>query len=132
MKTLAEAMQMMGGIYLLIQVLIIVLILILFIHKMIHYYGKQNLANTSFINSHHAILFLGVFGFVWGIFIQLVGLVQALNIIIEAADISPALVIRGLRNSFINPVIGLATVLLSALFWAILHASYTRGLKANT
>jgi len=131
MKTLAEATQMMGGIFLWIQILIIVLILFLFIQKTIVFYGLKKIERTSFIRSHHAILFLGVFGFVWGIFMQLVGFIQALSAIIEAADVSPELILIGLKNSFINPVIGLGTGLLSALFWAILHGRYTNPLKGK-
>lgn len=129
MKTLAEAMQMSGGIFLLIQIMIIGMILILSIQKFIIYYGKSDITRTGFIRSHHAILFLGIVGFVWGMFTQLVGFIQALNAIIEAADVSPELILMGLRNSFINPVIGLATVLLSALFWILLHGRYTRSSK---
>jgi len=129
MKTLSEAMQMMGGIFLWIQILIILLILILSIQKIMAYYGKPEIKKSPFIRSHHAILFLGVFGFVWGMFIQLLGLVQALNAIIEAADVSPELILMGLRNSFINPLIGLGTLILASLFWAVLHGKYTRAAK---
>jgi hypothetical protein len=126
MKTLSEAMQMMGGIFLWIQIFIILLILGLSLRNMIMYYGRREIAGAGFAGSHHAVLFLGVFGFVWGMFTQLVGLVQALNAIIEAADVSPALIITGLRNSFINPVIGVATGILAALFWVVLHVRYSK------
>ncbi len=129
MKTLEEAMQMMGGIFLLIQILLIGMILILSIQKIILYFGKKEITRTGFIRSHHTILYLGIVGFVWGMFTQLVGFVQALNAIIEAADVSSELIIMGLKNSFINPVFGLATLLLSALLWGILHAKYTSTLK---
>ena len=132
MKTLTEAMQMMGGIFLWIQILIIVLILILSVQKITVYYGKKELRKSTFIRSHHAVIFLGIFGFVWGMFTQLVGFVQALNAIIEAADVSPELILMGLRNSFINPIIGLGTLILSALFWAILHSRYTNTLRGES
>ncbi len=122
-------MQMMGGIFLWIQALIMVLILILAIQKFIRYFGKPGSQKSPFHSSHHAILFLGIFSFVWGMFTQLVGIVQALNAIIEAADVSPELVLMGLKNSFVSPVIGLSTMLLSALVWAILHVKYTMAEK---
>lgn len=120
---------MMGGVFLYIQALILVVILILGIQKFIRYFGSQGPNTLPFLRSHHAILFLGIFSFVWGTFTQLVGIVIALNEIIKAADISPQLVITGLRNSFIAPVFGLCTMLLSALVWAILHGKYTAYMK---
>lgn len=129
MRTLSEAMQMMGGIFLWIQIIIILLILILSVQKAMVYFGRHEIMRSSFIRSHHVILFLGVFGFVWGMFIQLLGLVQALNAIIEAADVSPELILMGLRNSFINPLIGLGTLILASLLWAVLHGKYTRAAK---
>jgi len=129
--TLFEAMQTKGGIFILIQFILLVLILIITIQKAILYYGSKDPEKMPFHRSHHAILFLGVFGIVWGMFTQLVGLVQALNAIIEAADISPALILMGLRNSFVNPLIGFCTLLLAALFWAILQGKYSASAKAK-
>ena len=128
---LEEALLHKGGIFFLIQLIILALILILTIQKSVVYYGKKGPEKLPFHFSHHAILFLGVFGIVWGMFTQLVGLVQALNAIIEAADVSPALILMGLRNSFINPLIGFCTLLLAALFWAILQGKYSASVKAK-
>lgn len=127
MKTLAEAMQMHGGIFLIVQIIIILLILIQSTRILISYYGKQEIGSPAFIHSHHSILFLGIVGFVWGFFMQLIGFIQALNAIIEAADVSPALIMMGLRNSFINPAIGLGTLLCSALVWALLHSRFSNS-----
>lgn len=129
MKTLAETIQMLGGVFLYLQILILLLLVILAIQKFIRFFTKQDLARVPFHRSHHAILFLGIFSFVWGMFTQLVGLVMALNAIIEAADVSPQLIIMGLKNSFISPLFGLGTMLFSAVLWAILHAKYSSSLK---
>jgi hypothetical protein len=124
MKTLDEAMQMYGGIFLLVQFLIVLLMLVMAIIKFNQYYGNSKLATLPFHKSHHAILFLGIFNLVWGMFMQVLGFVQALNAIIAAADVSPALIMEGLKNSFISPLIGLVSILVSALLWAILHGRY--------
>jgi len=124
MKTLGETMQMYGGIFLWIQILVILLILVMAIVKFYQYYGNANLVSQPFHKSHHAILFLGIFNLVWGMFMQVLGFVQALNAIIAAADVSPALIMEGLKNSFISPLIGLVSILVSALLWAILHGRY--------
>ena len=124
MKTLDETMQMYGGIFLWVQFLVILLMLVMAIIKFYQYYGNANLASQPFHKSHHAILFLGIFNMVWGMFMQVLGFVQALNAIIAAADVSPALIMEGLKNSFISPLIGLVSLLVSALLWAILHGRY--------
>ena len=123
--TLSEAFQTMGGMFLLVQILLAVLILILAVQKLIVYFGSRGPSVLPFHRSHHAILFLGIFAFAWGFFMQLVGLVQALNAIIEAADVSPALIWMGLRNSFMNPMIGFVTALIAALLWLVLQGKYT-------
>ncbi len=128
--SLAEALLSGSGYFLLIQIILIVLVIILAIQKAILYYGKKDGAQRPFHKSHHAILFLGIFAFAFGFFEQLVGLVQALNAIIEAADVSPELLLRGLKRSFLSPTIGFCTVLGASLFWAILHSKYTM-LKGN-
>ena len=125
MKTLSEAMQMYGGIFLLVQILVILLIFVLAVIRFRQYYRSDSLESLPFHKSHHAILFLGVFNVVWGMFSQVLGFVQALNAIIAAADVSPALIMRGLKNSFISPLIGLVTVLIAAILWAILQGRYT-------
>ncbi len=124
-------MQMMGGVFLWIQILLVALIVLLTVQKFIRYFGKKGPSAVAFHKSHHAILFLGIFGFVWGMFTQLVGLIQALNAIIEAADVSPELIFMGLRNSFINPLIGFITAILSAVAWGILQGRYTARMKAS-
>jgi len=125
MKTLDETMQMYGGIFLWVQFLVILLMLVMAIIKFYQYYGNANLASQPFHKSHHAILFLGIFNMVWGMFTQVLGFVQALNAIIEAADVSPALIMEGLKNSFVSPLIGLVSILIGALLWAILQARFT-------
>ena len=125
MKTLDEAMQMYGGIFLWVQILVVLLMLVMAIIKFKQYYGNSNLASQPFHKSHHAILFLGIFNLVWGMFTQVLGFVQALNAIIAAADVSPALIMEGLKNSFVSPLIGLVSILIGALLWAILQARFT-------
>lgn len=124
MKTLDESMQMYGGIFLWIQILVILLIIVMAVIKFKQYFSNVNLTTLPFHKSHHAILFLGIFNLVWGMFTQVLGFVQALNAIIAAADVSPALVMTGLKNSFVSPLIGLASLLVAALLWAILHGRY--------
>jgi hypothetical protein len=125
MKTLSESMQMYGGVFLWVQILVILLMLVKAVIKFRQYNGHVNLASLPFHKSHHAILFLGIFNLIWGMFTQVLGFVQALNAIIAAADVSPALIMEGLKNSFVSPLIGLVSLLVGALLWAILQGRYT-------
>jgi hypothetical protein len=129
MKTLSESMQMYGGIFLWVQIFVIVLMLVLSIIRFRQYFGDTDLAGLPFHRSHHAILFLGIFNLVWGMFTQVLGFVQALNAIIAAADVSPALIMEGLKNSFVSPLIGLISLLIGALIWAILQGRYTATVR---
>lgn len=125
MKTLSESMQMYGGIFLWVQIMVILGMLVMAAIKFRQYYSNKSLASMPFHKSHHTILFLGIFNLVWGIFTQVLGFVQALDAIIAAADVSPALIMEGLKNSFISPLIGLGAALFGALLWAILQGRYT-------
>jgi hypothetical protein len=125
MKTLSESMQMYGGVFLWVQIFVIVLMLVMAVLKFRQYYGNSDLSSLPFHKSHHAILFLGIFNMVWGMFTQVLGFVQALNAIIAAADVSPGLIMEGLKNSFVSPLIGLVSLLIGALLWAILQGRYT-------
>jgi hypothetical protein len=125
MKTLSESMEMYGGVFLWVQIFVILLMLVMAIMKFRQYYGTSDMSDLPFHKSHHAILFLGIFNMVWGMFTQVLGFVQALNAIIAAADVSPGLIMEGLKNSFISPLIGLVSLLIGALLWAILQGRYT-------
>jgi biopolymer transport protein ExbB/TolQ len=126
MKTLSESMQMYGGVFIWVQIFVMLLMVVMAVVKFRQYYGIQaDLKSLPFHKSHHAILFLGVFNMVWGMFTQVLGFVQALNAIIAAADVSPALIMEGLKNSFICPLIGLVSLLVAALLWAVLQGRYS-------
>ncbi len=65
------------------------------------------------------ILFLGSFAFLFGLFYQVTGMIQALNAIEIAGDISMALIAGGLKVSLIAPVYGFVLLLLSYIVWFV-------------
>jgi hypothetical protein len=65
------------------------------------------------------ILFMGSFMFLGSIFYQTLGFYQALSAIEAAADVSPALIIGGLKVSFIAPLHGCFFLLLCGTVWFI-------------
>ncbi|MDA3890481.1 MAG: hypothetical protein PF517_02325 [Salinivirgaceae bacterium] len=65
------------------------------------------------------MLVFGVIAIVYGFLFQIIGMVQALEAVIEAADISPQLVMEGLKDSFIVPIIGMILFIFSVIFWYV-------------
>ena len=113
-----------------IQILIALGILVVFIVKVFDLFVRKNLDDTRLRSGIHTILFLGSFAAVFGLLIQIIGIVEAINAIIEAADISPAIVLDGAKRSFYNPIFGMITLLVSGVFWFILQARY-KNLKTG-
>lgn len=72
---------------------------------------------------------IGLFAMITGILGQLIGLYQALTAIEKAADISPAIVFRGIQVSMISTLYGIVIYLLSLLLWFILSVIIEKKLR---
>ena len=64
-----------------------------------------------------AMLVLGVIAFISGILNQIAGMMEALEAMIETADISPGMVMDGIRESFEIPVLCAFVLIISIIFW---------------
>ncbi|MFC2124846.1 MotA/TolQ/ExbB proton channel family protein [Bacteroidota bacterium] len=73
-------------------------------------------------NGLTALLVTGSICAALGIFAQIHGIWEALEAIMEAADISPQIVMYGLKVSFASTLFGLGSLVVSGLFWLILSA----------
>ena len=62
---------------------------------------------------------IGLFAMIFGIFGQMLGLYQALSVIEQAGDISPALVFGGIKVSMIAPLYGVLIFLISLILWFV-------------
>ncbi|MCG2588143.1 MotA/TolQ/ExbB proton channel family protein [Rhodohalobacter sp. WB101] len=60
---------------------------------------------------------IGIFGFIFGIFGQFLGLYQAFNAIEAAGDVSPALLAGGLKVSMITTLYGMTIFVIAWLFY---------------
>lgn len=69
--------------------------------------------------TNDAILFIGSFAFLFGVFAQILGFFPALNAISEAGDISPSLIAGGLMISLLTVMYGFGLLLVSAIIWFI-------------
>lgn len=63
---------------------------------------------------------LGLFAMITGILGQLIGLYQAFSAIEGAGDVSPALVMGGLKVSMITTIYGIIIYLISLFIWFLL------------
>jgi len=80
---------------------------------------KKNKEDLRLKKTNDAILFIGSFAFLFGVFAQILGLFGALNAIYAAGDISPALIAGGLMISFLTVIYGFALLLVSSIVWFI-------------
>jgi hypothetical protein len=79
-----------------------------------------------FYNSINSILFWGAFSAVMGFLGQYTGIYIALGAIINAAEISPKMVMTGFRESFTTTLWGLNNLLGAAVAWAALRFWYRK------
>ena len=100
------------------MILLSVLVLVLIIKKAVEL-AIPSLSQKRKASGINAILFWGAFSLAFGIFVQTLGLWEALKEIIAAADISPAIVLIGFYGSFCPTILGALTLLVAALAWWI-------------
>ena len=81
----------------------------------IQLYGfkKKNIKKTNI----ESMLVLGVIVFISGILNQIAGMIEALETMIRATDISPRIVMGGIIESFKIPVLCAFVLIISLLFW---------------
>jgi len=64
-----------------------------------------------------SMIVLGVIVFISGIMNQIAGMIEALEVMIQADDISPQLVMGGIIESFKIPVLCAFVLIISLIFW---------------
>jgi hypothetical protein len=72
-----------------------------------------------------SIKYLGGIAFLSGMFFQTLGLYLAYQAIVEAADVSPILVMQGVFISFYTTFFGLGVFLVSLIIWYLLKVIWT-------
>ena len=103
----------------LIAVLIIVLIVIVLLA--IDSFGKNPSNSERRRQGLNALLVLGSMNAALGMLGQIRGIWYALAAILQAADISPAIVIEGLQASFGTTYFGLITFFIAVVGWLIFN-----------
>lgn len=105
-----------GGPFMNLISLMALLTVLTAILKFVELFSKRK-ANFKLLD---LILLGGSVALATGLLSQIVGIVQALNAIMEAGDVSPELVMGGARVSFFAPIFGFIVFIFSMLFYFIL------------
>ena len=124
MKTIFELHFMGGPIFMFPLTAMLITILILGIITFLLMFGKNNKPIHTQKNMILAIIYIGGFAAVWGILGQGLGIYQALYAIQMAGDVSPALIMGGIKISMIAPLYGIFILLLASLIWFGLKLRY--------
>ncbi|MBI9067487.1 MAG: MotA/TolQ/ExbB proton channel family protein [Salinivirgaceae bacterium] len=90
------------------------------------YFVKSKAIKKMHIDS---MLVLGAIALVYGVLLQIIGMVQALEAVIQAADVSPQLVMQGLKESFMTPILGMVLFIVSIVFWYLNKLKWESNLK---
>jgi len=115
-----------GGIFMWPLLIIAIIILYLSIRKIVDLFILDAQNRATLKNGINAILFWGSFSVVLGIFAHFVGIYQAMQAIMAAADISPAIVANGYALSLITVLSGLFLFMISSVIWLVLQWKYKK------
>lgn len=94
-------------------ILLSLIVLVLILNGIYQYFIRKSVHKAAL---HNLIFWGGLTGLV-GILAQISGIWQALNEIIKAPDISPAIVLIGFMSSFTTTLFGLIVLIIAALCW---------------
>lgn len=100
-------------------VLISLLVLVVIVMLVIDTFIKKDVDLERRKQGLTALLVLGSMNAALGMLGQIMGIWYALAAILQAADISPAIVIGGLQASFGPPYYGFATFFVAVIAWLI-------------
>ncbi len=109
-----------------VLVILAVVIAVLIVKKAVDLFARKNLDEQALVGGLHAILFWGGMSALLGIMGQLQGIYNALNVIRQAKEISPAVVMQGFSESFTTTIFGLWILAVAAPAWFFLAWRYRK------
>ncbi len=117
---MTELFYMGGPLFMGILTLLLLCMLALATYRGIQIARDDIKYESTFRHQLTHIKAVGLFALVFGIFSQLLGLYQAFSAIERAGDISPALLMGGLKVSMLSTIYGVIIFLISYLIWMAL------------
>jgi len=115
-----------GGIFMWPLLVVAIIIVYLSVRKIVDLFFLDNQNQAQIKSGINAILFWGSFSVILGIFAHFVGIYLAMQAIMTAQDISPAIVAQGYALSLITILTGLVLFMISALIWLLLQWKYKK------
>jgi len=118
-----------GGPFMILILIVSAGLLVLIIKSIYDLYFKKEGITIAYESTVNAILFWGCISALLGFLGQITGIYIALNIISQAADISPQIVLMGLKVSFNSTLLGPWVLLFSSIIWFVLKGKYKKIVK---
>lgn len=115
---------MSGGMNMWFLLIIAIVIFVISIRKAMQLYGKEELPKPVLETGINAIVFWGAIAAIIGFFSHYWGLYNAMQAIMRANDISPAIVAGGYAVSLITILSGLIIFIISAIIWFVLRSRF--------
>ena len=115
-----------GGPFMILILIVSAGLLVLIIKSIYDLYFKNEEITNTYESKVNAILFWGCISALLGFLGQITGIYLALNIISQAPDISPQIVLMGLKVSFNSTLLGLWVLFFSSIIWFVLKGKYRR------
>lgn len=112
---------MRGGYMMWFLLLIGITIIVLSIMKAIKIFRKDSSNTSGMKNEINTIIFWGVIGLILGFFSHFQGIYLAMQAIMKANDISPAIVAGGYNAALVPILFGMFLFLISAILWLTLR-----------
>jgi hypothetical protein len=118
-----------GPLFMTVIYILWIAVITLTIRFLIIYMKDRQIAKLKRTND--AILFLGSFTFLFGIFGQTLGIFGALSSIEAVGPLHPSLIAGGLKVSMITTIYGFGLFLISSIIWFIFNNLLTNNLTSK-
>ncbi len=113
-----DLFYMGGALFMSILTLLLIGVIAWIVYHLVAFYGGKSEKENTLRNLNYARS-IGLFAMITGILGQLIGFYMAFAAIEQAGDVSPALLVGGLKVSMIPTLYGIFIYLLSLLLWFI-------------
>lgn len=121
-----DLFYMGGPLFMGILTILLVIILAMTVYFVVTVVSGKSVGRENFRHQLTYLKSLGLFTMITGILGQLIGLMMAFSAIERAGDISPAIMVGGLKVSMITTLYGVFIYMFSILIWFILDLWHHR------
>jgi putative Mn2+ efflux pump MntP len=117
-----------GSLFMSILTILLVIIVAVSVYFAVTIAGGKASEKKNFKEQLRYVKSLGLFTMITGILGQLIGLFSAFSAIEAAGDVSPAMLMGGLKVSMITSLTGIVIYLISIIIWFLLDLFYQKKL----